>query len=119
MTLKECYEAMGGDYAGVSSRLPSEKMIQKFVLKFLGDGSYDLLCRSLEAQNYEEAFRASHTIKGVCQNLNFVKLMDSSSKLTEALRNGWSDEAAALVDQVHADYKSTVSAIQAFQEGLV
>ena len=47
MTLKECYEAMGGDYAGVSSRLPSEKMIQKFVLKFLGDGSYDLLCRSL------------------------------------------------------------------------
>ena len=119
MTLRECYEAMGGGYEGVASRLPSEKMIQKFVLKFLNDGSYDLLCSSLAEQNYEDAFRAAHTIKGVCQNLNFVKLMDSSSKLTEALRGGWSDEAADLVEAVHADYKLTVSAIRAFQEGLV
>ena len=35
MTLKECYEALEGDYEGVVARLRSEKMVQKFVLKFL------------------------------------------------------------------------------------
>ena len=67
MTLKECYEALEGDYEGVVARLRSEKMVQKFVLKFLNDKSYELLEASLKEENYEDAFRAAHTIKGVCQ----------------------------------------------------
>ena len=74
MNLQECYEALGGDFEDVLSRLRSEKLVQKFVLKFLNDKSFDLLCSSLEEENYEEAFRASHTIKGVCQNLSFTRL---------------------------------------------
>ena len=70
MTLQECYAAMGGNYEDVIGRLRSERLVQKFVLKFLDDGSYSLLCQSLEEKNYEEAFRAAHTIKGVCQNLS-------------------------------------------------
>ena len=88
MDLKECYAAFNGDYEGVLSRLRSEKMVQKFALKFLKDSSYELLVRSLEEKNYEEAFRAAHTIKGVCQNLGFSVLGDSSSRLTEALKIG-------------------------------
>ena len=116
MTLQECYAAMGGDYAGVTSRLPTERMVQKFVLKFLNDGSYDLLVRSMEAGNYEEAFRAAHPIKGVCQNLDFTRLYQSSSQLSEALRNGYSPEAPALAEQVTEDYRQTVTAIRALKE---
>lgn len=115
MTLQECYAALGGDYAGVSSRLPTERMIQKFVLKFLNDGSYDLLLRSMEAEDYAEAFRAAHTIKGVCQNLGFTMLYQSGSQLSEALRNGFTPEAPALLEQVKADYRQTVEAIRAYQ----
>ena len=116
MTLQECYAALEGDYQGVLGRLTSERMVQKFVLKFLNDGSYDLLIRSLEEENYQEAFRAAHTIKGVCQNLDFTRLYRSSSQLSEALRNGFTPEAPALAEQVKADYAQTVSAIRAFQE---
>ena len=115
MTLKECYAALEGDYEGVLSRLPSEKFVQKFVLKFLTDGSYDLLLRSMEAEDYAEAFRAAHTIKGVCQNLDFTRLYRSSSELSEALRNGFSPEAPALAERVAADYRQTVEAIRAYQ----
>ena len=115
MTLKECYAALGGDYQGVMGRLPSEKFVQKFVLKFVNDGSYDLLLRSMEAEDYAEAFRAAHTIKGVCQNLDFTKLYKSSSALSEALRNGFSPEAPALAEQVKADYQQTIGAIRAYQ----
>ena len=116
MTLEECYAAMGGDYADAIGRLRSERLVRKFVLKFLDDGSFDLLCRSLEEKNYEEAFRAAHTIKGVCQNLSMDKLQASSSRLCESLRNGYTPEAGALAEEVTADYHATMDAIRAFQK---
>ena len=116
MTLQECYAAMDGNYEDVIGRLRSERLVQKFVLKFLTDGSYDLLCRSMEEQNYEEAFRAAHTIKGVCQNLSMDRLQSSSSRLCEALRNGYTPEADALAEEVAEDYRLTVAAIQAYQK---
>lgn len=118
MSLQECYAAMGGDYEDAVGRLCGERLVQKFVLKFLNDGSYDLLCRSLESQNYEDAFRAAHTMKGICQNLSFVRLGDSSTALTEALRSGWTPDAEALVRQVQEDYQLTVDAIRAFSAQL-
>lgn len=118
MTLQECYAALGGSYEGVLGRLRSERMVQKFVLKFLDDGSYDLLVRSMEAENYEEAFRAAHTIKGVCQNLDFTRLYESSSQLSEALRGGCSPEAPALAERVGADYQQTIAAIRALKESV-
>jgi len=118
MNLRECYGALEGDYEDVLGRLRTEKLVQKFVLKFLNDGSYDLLCRSLESGDYGEAFRAAHTIKGVCQNLSFTKLYESSHDLTEALRSGWSQEASALVERVKGDYGQVIAAIKEFQKGL-
>lgn len=115
MTVKECYEQMNGDYDEVMSRLRKEDRVQKFVLKFLDDKSFDLLCNSLEANNGEEAFRAAHTLKGVCQNLSFTQLYHSSFEITEALRHGISSEAPKLLEQVKADYKLTVDAIKQLQ----
>ncbi|MCI9402280.1 MAG: Hpt domain-containing protein [Oscillospiraceae bacterium] len=118
MTLQECYAALGGDYESVTGRLRSERLVQKFVLKFLEDGSYDLLCRSMEGEDYGEAFRAAHTLKGVCQNLSFTRLYQSSAPLCEALRDGFHPEAPALKEQVDADYRQTADAIRAYQAGL-
>lgn len=118
MTLKECYAAFGGDYEETIGRLRSERLIQKFALKFLDDQSYDLLCSTMESGDYEEAFRAAHTIKGVCQNLGFTALGASSSELSEALRHGYTPEADALVQRVKADYQTTSQAIRAFREGI-
>lgn len=116
MTIQECYSALGGDYTDVSRRLPTEKMVQKFMFKFLDDPSYDALCKAMTEKNREEAFRAAHTIKGVCQNLSFTKLYRSADALCEALRNDWAPDAEALAEAVHTDYQVTVAAIREFQE---
>ena len=119
MTLQECYAAMGGSYDEVIGRLRSEKLVQKFVLKFLNDGSYQLLQDSLAAGDREEAFRSAHTIKGVCANLGFDALLASSEALTEALRDGKPPQPGEdeLVARVKADYERTAQAIRAYQEG--
>lgn len=117
MTLQELYERIGGDYSATVARLMNDRLVQKFVLKFLDDGSYNLLVTSLESGNYDEAFRAAHTMKGTCANLGLTVLQASSSELTEALRAG-NHEVDDLFRKVAADYKDTVAAIEEFKAGL-
>lgn len=106
MTVQECYEAFGGNYAECLSRLRTDERIAKFLGKFLEDGSYSLLIDSLEQRNVSEAFRAAHTLKGVCMNLSLTRLCDSAVKLTEALRNRteYGDDIAPLLEKVKIDY---------------
>lgn len=111
MTLKECYAALEGDYESVLSRLMTEKLVQKFAVKFLSDSSFENLVKNMKDEDYDEAFREAHTLKGVCQNLSFTKLFESSNRMTEALRSGNTAEAAEFLTQVEADYMQTVSAI--------
>ena len=118
MTLKECYDRLGGDHADAIARLRSEGFVQKYVLRFLEDKSFGLLCTALEAGDVQEAFRAAHTIKGMCQNLSFTTLADSSSAMTEALRGGDLEGGKALLDTVRQDYERTTDAIRAFQAEL-
>ena len=115
MTIQECYAALGGDYEEVLGRLYSEALVKKFVGKVLADQSFSSLESTLKAKNYEEAFRAAHTLKGVSQNLSFTKLYQSSHEITEALRTKKYDQALQLFSTVEADYLQTAGAIQAYQ----
>ena len=87
MTVRECYEAIGGNYEDVLGRLQNDALIRKFTLKFLEDQSYLQLKQALENKNYEDAFRSAHTLKGVSQNLSFDRLYEVSNELTELLRD--------------------------------
>lgn len=115
MTIKECYAALEGNYDDVLGRLRSDRLVQKFVLKFLDDSSYGLLLDSLASGNIQEAFRAAHTIKGMCQNLAFTRLEKSSTALTEALRGGDAALAEKLLPAVKEDYSITCDAIKKFK----
>ena len=117
MTIQECYQKLGGDYAQVEKRLPGIHLIRKFIAKFLDDGSYPELCRAMEQGQTEEAFRAAHTLKGVSANLGFDRLTASSGELTELLRgktDGIPTEAVPLLDMVRQDYELTADAIRAY-----
>ena len=86
MTIRECYERLGQNYEEVLDRLGNEAILKKFVVKFLDDPSYQMLDEGLKTGNAEQAFRAAHTIKGICLNLGFDKLYQASSDITEQLR---------------------------------
>ena len=65
MTIQECYRELGGDYLEVSARLPSPRLIEKFIGKFLEDGSFDALLRAMECGDRAEAFRAAGFLAAV------------------------------------------------------
>ena len=87
MTVKECYEEIGGDYEEILSRLMRDDLVKEFAAMFLDDSSYEELVTQMEKGNCEEAFKASHTLKGVCQNLELTERANASSEMTEALMN--------------------------------
>lgn len=116
MTVKECYEMLGGDYEGVLSRLPGDGFVRKFAIKFLADPSFENLDKALKEQNIDEAFRAAHTLKGVCQNLGFDDLYKVSSAITEALRNGTMEGCDAMFKDVENQYHRTVDAIRKLEQ---
>lgn len=121
MQVKDCYESFGGSYEDVRSRLMKDELIQRLVIKFLADKSYENLSAAIEQENYGEAFRAVHTLKGVSQNLSFDRLSRSTEALTEALRKWESvpvDEknCAQLFQKVTADYEAVTGAIRMLQE---
>ena len=114
MTLEECYNKFGGDYKLVLSRLMMDKIVDRFIRKFLDDPSYNLLITSLNDKNYEEAFRAAHTLKGLCLNLCLDGLLKPIMELTEALRGGVGPAPQHLVEKTSAQYELTCSSIREY-----
>ena len=118
MTIQECYALLGGDYEQVAKRLPSEGMVRRFLAKFPKDDSYAQLCRTMEEGRRKEAFRAAHTLKGICANLGIERLMRSAGELTELLRpegDAIPEGADALLNAVRQDYEAAVETIEALQ----
>ena len=114
MTLKECYAAFGGDLETLLLRLPSERLAGKLIRKFPEDGSFRDLCAAVEGEDRETAFRCSHSLKGLCLNLELPGLLRSSSELTEALRPGneyTPQKVAQLLEQVRQDYQAVCEAV--------
>ena len=115
MTLRECYARLNGDFDGTLGRLCSERLVEKFALKFLADDSFSLLEEAIAAGNYYDAFRAAHTLKGVSINLGFTELYKVSDEMTEALRDGKEPENDELLQRVKDEYQRTIELLKELQ----
>lgn len=110
MTLKEFYSQIGGDYEGTKARFLTEERMLKFALKFETDPSFSCLNEALKEGRIQDAFRAAHTLKGVCQNLGFDALYRISAEATEVLRAG-NVLSAELLNGVKTEYGKVIAAI--------
>lgn len=112
MTVRECYTKIGGDYDGVLRRFLNEDRIKKFLGMLLKDESMSKLRAAVMEEDYETAFRAAHTLKGVVLNLGLSHLASDSSALTEALRNRrMKEEIEPLFQAVERSHSEMLAAV--------
>lgn len=113
MTIKEFYQEIGSDYEQMIKRLGTESLILRFALKFPEDQTYRELESAMGEADGEKAFRAAHTLKGVCLNLGFSALGHASSELTEAMReNRKTDGCEELMKKVSEEYEKLLRVLQ-------
>ena len=110
------YEAIDSDFDVVLGRLKKEAMISRLVKKYAEDKNVEMLCQSMENGNYEDAFTAAHTIKGLAMNLGFGPLSDSSSEMTERLRAGKYENLEELLERVKTDHQNVIDQIEKLED---
>lgn len=119
MNLNECYASLGGSLEEVLGRLVSQRLVVKFLRKFPEDTSFSSLRAALAGGDLDTAFRCAHNLKGLCLNLGFPNLLQSSSALTEALRPGTpylQAQVDALMAQTALDYSKVCDTIARLEE---
>ena len=67
-------------------------LYEKFLLKFPEDQNMSSLRECMKNQNYGDAFKCVHTLKGVSANLGLNPIQELSSQMTELMRNKQADE---------------------------
>ena len=118
MEVKTFYEQLGMGYEDVSGRLGSDALIKKFVIRFLDDASFTRLREGLQENDGEKAFRAAHTLKGICLNLSFDTLYKPCAEMTEALRDGQITEGCnTLFLEVEKEYNRLTKAVRSILIG--
>lgn len=103
--LRTIYETAGSSIEKVLARYGgNEEMLKHFLRLFAKDDSFAKLQVALAVGNTEEAFRAAHTLKGICTNLGFERLFEKASKITELLRCGEVGNAKPLFSEFSEEY---------------
>ncbi|MBQ9349088.1 MAG: Hpt domain-containing protein [Oscillibacter sp.] len=120
MTTQELYEQIGGTYASAKRTMMMDKMINRFVLKFLDDKSYQKLIDGKAAGDAAAMFEGAHALKGVGANLGFDSLSALASEVAEEFRPGHTPamspaELDAKFAEITALYDKTVAGIKQFQ----
>lgn len=93
-------EESGADVEATLKRfMGNDAIYLKFLGKFPNDPNYANLGSNMESENFEEAYKCAHALKGVVGNLGLTPIFDNVSVLVEELRN----KTNAEVDAAAAD----------------
>lgn len=110
---KEVLVKAGVDVEGSIRRFcGNEGLYEKFLLKFLADDNFDKIAPALEADDFEAALIAAHTLKGVSANLGINRVYEIASKIVELIRKEEYKEAKALYADFEKAYKEIYQIIE-------
>ena len=121
MTVEELYTSIHADYTEAKSRLMNDKLITKFIVKFLNDPSFNQLMEAKENKDSKGMFEASHALKGVTANLALTSLSKQASDICESFRPGKEvkhskEELESMFSELDLEYKDTCQKIEEFSK---
>lgn len=119
MTVQELYGKIGGNYESAKRVMQLDKLIVKFIVKYLDDASCAQLCAAWDKRDGAGVFEGAHAMKGVCGSLGLDALGAQASAICEEFRPGGArtmddGELARRVDALRADYERVIEGVRAF-----
>ena len=112
MTVQEVYKELNENYGEVFYRIGNDKWIEKYLKKFANRDYLAEIKNSVLAENWEELFKAAHTLKGLALNLGFSRLSVESDRLCECVRNGAPTlDIKPMYDATEREYKLALESV--------
>ena len=107
MTIEQLYNEIGSNYQDILLRMSAQKIVIKFVKKFIEDNTFNELTVGIGKGDFEQTYRSVHTLKGICLNLSFDVLANYCSMLTEYLRtiNKLDDNVYMMYENIKEEYQ--------------
>ena len=109
--IEEFYKNINGNYSEALNRMQNDERIKKFLGYFLADTSYSEFVNAMENKDVDSAFRAAHTLKGVCKNMAFTALSIVAEAITEELRAHNFEKAEEIFPNVKKEYDIVITEI--------
>lgn len=99
---------------GLARFMGKQTSYDKFLRSFAADENYILFINAMAINDYANALRAIHTLKGVSGNLSMIKLYEACSEMVTALRNGREYDYPLLCAGVQKSYELTCQTLKKF-----
>lgn len=110
--------AYGIDLADAMKRMDDDEALYKrLAFKYLNNTNYVDLVAAMEVKDYDDAYHAAHTLKGVSGNLSLAKLYQVASAASDALKQGEYQAAEQMMPDLKAAHEKAVEGLVAWQDG--
>ena len=90
----------------------NENLYDRFLGKFLQDGTYTRLEDCLKKGDAFETFRETHTLKGLAANLELGSLLEILNPMTEQLRCGDMTNIREMHAELRSRYEKLIAIIK-------
>ncbi|MCI9627825.1 MAG: Hpt domain-containing protein [Eggerthellaceae bacterium] len=108
----------GIDYLDAMDRMDNDRDLYKMLaLKYLDNSKYTDLVAALEVEDFDEAYKAAHSLKGVAGNLSFSKLFDVAASMSEALFQGEYQAAEKMLPDLSDANDKVIEGLNAWKDG--
>lgn len=110
--------AYGIDLPDAMSRMDDdEALYQRLAFKYLDNASFVDLEAAMAAKDYDAAYTAAHTLKGVSGNLSLATLYEVAAAVSDALYQGEYQAAEQMMPDLKAAHEKAVEGLVAWQDG--
>ncbi len=116
--LKAILEDAGINYVkGLDRFMGNQALYEKFLVKFLYDGSHEEFNMALSAGDMAMAEKAAHTLKGTAGNLSMEILYQDADAAVKAIRaKADTQEIMELAKKVDGSYERVCAAARKIQD---
>lgn len=116
-SMEDKLQPYGIDYADAMDRFGGNSaLFKRIAAKYLQDDHFVSLKAALETQDYEEAYRHAHALKGVTGNLSIKRLYDISSMICKNLREGEPQAAEKLLPDAEEAHEAALEGLALLEE---
>lgn len=92
----------------------NQALYEKFLFKFKNDPNFSDLQKYIKEEDWENAFKSAHALKGISGNLSLENIYDTTRKIVEDLRINKTNNITELNNELINYYNKCIEVLQKY-----